>query len=333
MKEGVRNMGKFCISCGAPLNESVRFCVNCGSETSPVSEEVSAIPEQAAPNNEAVLSKTVKQMKREAKIKTADYAKSMFSGAVPTYHSAGELVLPSELVPFTGDFTGEGLLSLIKSGFKGLVGGFKKTLRDKKRLIVVIALAVVWLLVNLLAAFDIFPLPVRILSWLTAARGSLIGGSVGKGLVAAFLAQLVTDKGTLQSLKGGVGKLTSTFKAGNKGYAPLLFGAGVGLIVCNLMISSNLQNSMICIAGFALSAKALTRNGFLRKLISALIPKSNNITVTAVMGGWTLGFALFAAVSFLPGGKNGYFIGILLLIVGGVLAVIAKKLNKEVSAR
>ncbi len=326
-------MGKFCTSCGAPLNEGVRLCVNCGAQASPVSGEVSAIPDQAEPNNEAVLSKTVKQMKREAKIKTADYAKSMLSGVVPAYHSAGELSLPSELDPFIGDFTGEGLLSLLKSGFKGLVGGFKKTLGDKKRLVVVIALAVVWLLVNLLAAFDISPLPVRILSWLTAARGSLIGGSVGKGLVAALLAQLVADKGTLQSLKGGVGKLTATFKGGNKGYVPLLFGAGVGLIVCNLMISSNLQNSMVCIAGFALSAKALTRNGFLRKLISALIPKSNNITVTAVMGGWTLGFALFAAVSFLPGGKNGYLVGILLLIVGSILAVIAKNSDKEVSAR
>ena len=58
------------------------------------------------------------------------------------------------------------MLSLLKSGFKGLAGGFKKTLGDKKRLVVVVALAVVWLLVNLLAAFDIFPFPVRILSCL-----------------------------------------------------------------------------------------------------------------------------------------------------------------------
>ena len=134
-------------------------------------------------------------------------------------------------------------------------------------------------------------------------------------------------------MKGGVGKLTATFKGGNKGYVPLLFGAGVGLIICNVMISSNLQNSMVCIAGFALSAKAMTQNGFLRRLISTLIPKSNNVTVTAVMGGWTLGFAAFTAVSLLPGGGNGYLIGVLLIIVGGVLAVIAKNSNKEVSAR
>jgi hypothetical protein len=55
--------------------------------------------------------------------------------------------------------------------------------------------------------------------------------------------------------------------------------------------------------------------------------------ISAVMRGWALGFAAFAAVSFLPGGKNGYLIGTLLLIVGGVLAVIAKNSNKEVSSR
>jgi len=87
---------------------------------------------------------------------------------------------------------------------------------------------------------------------------------------------------------------------------------------------------MVCIAGFALSAKALAQNGFLRRLISAIIPKSNNVTVTAVMSGWTLGFALFAVINFLPGGKNGYLIGILLLIVGGISAVIVKNSKKEV---
>jgi len=326
-------MGKLCTSCGTALSEGAKFCAKCGANAAPVPEESGARSEQAVPKHGDVLTKVEKQIKNEVKTKASAYAQSVLSNRVPAFQSAGELALPSELSPNLGDFTGEGMLSLLKSGFKGLAGGFKKTLGDKKRLIVVIALAVVWLLVNLLAAFDISPLPVWILSWLTAARGSLIGGSVGKGLVAALLAQLVTDKGTLQSLKGGVGKLTATFKGGNKGYVPLLFGAGVGLIVCNLMISSNLQNSMVCIAGFALSAKALTHNGFLRQLISALIPKSNNVTVTAVMGGWTLGFAAFTAVSLLPGGGNGYLIGVLLLIVGGILAIISKNLNKEVSAR
>ena len=323
-------MGKFCTSCGTALNEGAKFCAKCGANASHVLEEAGTLPEQVTPNSETILSKAGKQMKIEAKIKAAAYAKSMFSEATPAYQSAGELALPAELTPLTGDFEAENLLSLLKSGFKGLAGGLKRTLRDKKRLVVVIALAVVWLLVNLLAALDIFPLPLQVLSWLTAARGSLIVGSIGKGLVAALFARLIIDKGMLKSIKSGMSKLVSSTKSGKQTYAPLLMGAGAALMVCNLLISSNLQNTMVCVAGFALSASALTRNGFLRRLISALIPKANNVTVTAVMGGWTAGFALFIVASLVPGSFSGYVLGLLLLIAGGILLAVSKN-KKEVS--
>ena len=326
-------MGKFCTSCGAALNEVAKFCTKCGANASPISEEAGVIPDQATPNCESVLSKTGKKVKTEAIVKANEYAKSIFPDAIPAYQMAGELSLSSELISTTGNLAGEGLLSLLKGGFSGLADGFKRTLSEKKRLSIVIALAVIWLLVNLLAALGIFPLPVRVLSWMTAARGSLIGGSIGKGLVAALLAQMIADKGMFQGLKAGIGQLTAAIKGGKKAYVPLLLGAGAGLTACNLMVFSSLQNTMVCIAGFALSVRALTRNGFLRRLTASLFSNANNSTLTAVMGGWTLGFALFAAVSFLPGGKNGYLIGILLLIVGGVLAVIAKNSNEEVSAR
>ncbi len=324
-------MGKFCTSCGASLNEDTKFCAKCGANASPASEEVKNQPDQVAPNSETVLTKVGKQIKSEAKTKTAAYAKSMFSAASPAYGLAGELALPSELVPATGDFAGEGLLSLLKSGFRGLAGGFKKTLGDKKRLFVVIALAAIWLILNILAALDISPLPLKILSFLTAARGSLIGGSIGKGLVAALLAQVVADKGMLRGIKSGISKLVSSTKSGKEAFAPLLMGAGAALMVCNLMVSSNLQNTMVCVAGFALSAKALTQNGFLRRIISALLPKANGLVVTAMMSGWTLGFAAFTAVSLLPGGWNGYVLGLLLLIAGGILLAVSKNKKEATS--
>ncbi len=327
MKEGVSIMGKFCTSCGTALNEGARLCAKCGANDSPVLEETGTLPEQATPNSEIILSKAGKQMKIEAKIKAAAYAKSMFSEATPAYRSAGELALPSELVTATGDFAGEGLSSLLKSGFRGLAGSLKQTLGDKKRLGVVIALGVIWLLVNLLAALGFFPLPLQMLSWLTAAQVSLIGGSIGKGLVAALLAQAIADKGMLQSLKVGIAQLTATIKGGKKAYAPLLLGAGAALIICNLMVFSNLQSTMVCVAGFALSAKALTRNGFLRQLIAALLSKAKDTLITAIMAGWALGFALFAVVSFLPGLRNGYWSGILLLVAGVILLVVNK--NKK----
>ena len=323
-------MGKFCTSCGAALNEGAKFCAKCGANASHVLEEAGTLPEQATPNSETILSKAGKQMKIEAKIKAAAYAKSMFSEATPAYGLAGELALPSQLVPATGDFAGEGLLSLLKSGFRGLAGGFKKTLGDKKRLVAVITLAIVWLLVNILAALDIFPLPLKVLSFLTAARGSLVGGSIGKWLIAALLAQVIADKGMLKSIKSGMSKLVSSTKSGKKAFAPLMMGAGAALMVCNLMVSSNLQNTMVCVAGFALSAKALTQNGFLRRLISALLPKVNGSAVTALMSGWTAGFALFMVASLVPGRWNGYVLGLLLLIAGVILLAVSKN-KKEVS--
>jgi len=323
-------MGKFCTSCGTALNEGAKFCAKCGANASHVLEEAGTLPEQATPNSETILSKAGKQMKIEAKIKAAAYAKSMFSEATPAYQSAGELALPAELTPLTGDFEAENLLSLLKIGIKGLAGGLKRTLHDKKRLVVVIALVITWLLVNLLASLGIFPLPVRFLSWLTAAQGSLIGGTIGKGLVAALLAQLFADQAMLQTVKKGLGQLGGIAK-GLRGVAgPLLMGIAVALIVTNLMVSSNLQNTMVCIAAFLLSAKALTHHGFLRKFINALLPKAKDTTLTTLMRGWTLGFALFAALSFLPGGGNGYVLGILLLLAGGLVTVVNKN-KKEAS--
>ncbi|MDD2212602.1 MAG: zinc ribbon domain-containing protein [Clostridia bacterium] len=279
-----------------------------------------------------VKSKVKSGVKREAEKGARAFAEKIFAEATPAFATAGEATLPLKLTPFTSGLTGENLFAVLKSGWRGLLSSCKRTLGDKKRLKVVIALTIVWFLVNFLAAFRIFPLPVRILSWLTAARGSLIGGSIGKGLVAALFAQMIADKGMLQSLKGGIGQLTAAAKGGKKASAPLLLGAGVALIVCNLIVSSNLQNTMVCVAGFTLAAKALTRNGFLRRLTAALLPKADDMSVTAVMGGWMLGFALFAAVSLLSGGSNGYILGVLLVFIGGGL-MIAGRNNKEVAAQ
>jgi hypothetical protein len=167
-----------------------------------------------------------------------------------------------------------------------------------------------------------------VLSWLTAAQGSLIGGSIGKGLVAVLFAQIITNEGMFSSVKEGIDKMTSATKGEKKAPGMLMIGMGIALIVCNLMVSSNFHNTMVCIAGFALSAKSLTQNGFLRRLTSKLLPKEKDITITTVMGGWTLGFAVFAAISFLPGLRNGYWFGIVLLVVGGIW-IAANKNKKE----
>ncbi len=320
-------MSKFCASCGSSLNEGAKFCAKCGANAAPVTEKARALPNQTTANT-TVLSEVNEKVKPEVKMSEATHVKSVFTSATPAYQMIGDLTLPLELVPAMGDMPREGLWYLLKNGFRGLAASFKRTLQDKKRLSIVIALAAVWLLVNILAALDIFPMPIRVLSWLTAAQGSLIGGSIGKGLVAALFAQIFTNKGMLPSIKSGISKLTAGIKGGKKTVAPLMMGMGASLIVCNMMMSSYLQSTMVCIAGFALSAKALAQNGFLRGLTTAFLPKAKDITITIVMGGWALGFILFAAISLLPGLRNGYWLGILLIIVGGIL-IVANKNEKE----
>lgn len=332
-------MSKFCTSCGKALGKGAKFCTGCGAavSSSPVQAvaapvQILAAREDASLPKGAPASKAAGKIKAKAKKEVKAYTEKAFSGVIPSYAAAGELALPLELTPLPAAADAQSLFSVLKNGISGLTGGFRRTLGDKKRLVMVIALAIIWLLINLLAALGIFPLPVRVLSWLTAARGSLIGGTVGKGLVAAMLAQVLVDKGMSASLKSGLSQLSASAKGGREAVVPLLAGLGSALIACNMMVSSNLQNTMVCLAAYLLAAKALVQNGFLRRLFTALLPKAKETFVTAVMGGWTLGFALFAAASLLPGGRNGYLLGILLLIAGGVLTIVGKS-KKEVAAK
>ncbi len=244
----------------------------------------------------------------------------------------GEFALPRELIPFEPSADCEGLFSVLKGGLRNLIGGFKRTLGDKKRLTIVIALVIIWFLVNVLAASGIYPLPIRLLSWLTAARGSLIGGAIGKGLIAALLAQIMTNKEMLQKIRVDMNQLSTTIKGGKWFYSTLLLGMGVALIACNMMVSSNIQNTMVSIAAFVISLRAHTRNGFLRQLITSLLPKTKDTSITSIMGGWALGFVVFTVISFLPGGKNGYSIGFLLLIIG-VIKEMTNKYKKEVATK
>jgi len=207
-------MGKFCTGCGTALNEGAKFCTKCGTRTLAVPKEAETLPDKAVPDSSSTLSKAGEKMAANAKTKVAAYVKDNLPNTVPAYRSAGEFVLPFELSPLSGGPDAEDLLSVLKSGFTGLAGGFKGALKDKKRLVIVISLAIIWLLVNLLAVSGISPLPVQVLSWITAAKGSFIGGSIGKGLVAALLVQLVVKQGMLQDIKGGLGQLTSVFKDG-----------------------------------------------------------------------------------------------------------------------
>ena len=324
-------MSKFCTNCGEKQNKDARFCTVCGAGLPPIVKEISSEKESSGTTKKPFISKRNEGLSHTANIaeKGLDSAGKTAFSKMRASSVKGELVLPMELNVLPKGLVNETPLTVLLGGLKDLAGNLKNTLKNRRLQIMVLVLVLLWLFINFMLAAGNFSLPVRLLSWLTAAQGSLIGGSIGKGLLAAFLAQIIVNPKTLQGLKGGIGQLTAVIKGGKESYAPLMLGMGTALIVSNLMISSSLQNSMVPIAAFALSIKALNGNGYLRRFVQALPLKSGTANTTFIMQGWALGFALFVPVSFVTGGKNGFILGIPLIIAGIILAITAKK-NQEV---
>ncbi len=275
-----------------------------------------------------VKAKTKAEAKSIAGIVAKTAAKDILSGNSLALATIGESVLPVAL-----DASDAGnILSLLKDGLTELLKGAKQILKDKKRLTLVGVLAGVWLLVNVLSALGISPLPVRFLSWLTFARGGLIGGSVGKGILTAFFTRFITGGNMLSPLKGIFGRLQGIAGKDKEDLPVFLIGTGAALIAANMLISSTLQNTMMPIAAFMLGAAAVRRNSFLHRFTTALLPRVKVGAITIAMEGWALGFLVFTVLCILPGGNNGYLAGVLSLGAAVGLQFL-KKDKKEVPAR
>lgn len=257
-------------------------------------------------------------------------------GGVTVSSHAGEIALPRELYPLpAGEYSNA--FGVLRSGANRIISSFKGVLRNKRKLMPAIVLAVLWLLLTLLPALGINPVPVRFLSWLTFARGGLtggilnrIGGIIGKGLLASLLTISVTDKSGFRQIKAGLSNLKDGFTSEKTGKTVLIFGIGVALIVYNLMVAdTTLQNSMAGIACFALSLRALERGGgFAQTFFTSLTAGKKPIEAVGInrfMSGWTAGFALGVLISVLPLSYGGYLFGTAAVIAGVILAAANKE--------
>ncbi len=111
---------------------------------------------------------------------------SGFSGAITSAASS----LGGGAIQGPGATIGAGF----KQFFSSVAGGFK----NPKMLIPTIVLAVIWLILNILQACGINPLPTQVLSFLTFAEGGMkggivgaIGGIIGKGVFAGAVTTLI----------------------------------------------------------------------------------------------------------------------------------------------
>ena len=226
---------------------------------------------------------------------------------IPADKTAGEISL-GELTAELGELSAE--TAGQAENRRGFLARVLAVFQNQKTLIPLLGIVAVWIVLPLLKKPD--ALPVKLLSWLTFAKGGLgrnavgaIGGALGRGVAAAGLISLFNG-GFGAAAKG----VASLWKDGGekRSLVPLLIGAAVGaglyLFFAGIKTAS-LQTTMAGISGALLSLEALGKQGGgLSRLARALTAKAENGVRTArrclsdsLLIGLSLGSVLAAAVA------------------------------------
>jgi len=321
-------MANFCSKCGKMLDADTKFCPVCGT---PVS--------QGEP--------TVKQPQSEPQVKPEPQPEPTPEPAPEpqpeprVFSSAAENTSGEAIYGAVGGAAAQAVTGVIPGPFKVLGTTFKSffssvgsAFKDPKRLIPAFALATVWLVLNILQACGINPLPTRILSFFTFANGGMsggvigaIGGLIGKGIFAGALTSLIgmfmrKKSGGKRSFKdtflGAFGVTLDTLWA-------YLTGIGAALLLYLFISGGAVRISFMGgVAASFLSARAALNNGFLHKLISS-ITASGKTKASLSVGGFIRGLAggfATAAVLGLTGIRLIPLIIGLVLVNGGTVMLI-----------
>ena len=264
--------------------------------------------------------------------------------------SGGEMVfIQTGSVVGTNSITLVGPVKYLFGSVKSLIKGFQEVLKNKKKLIPAIVLAVFWLFLTLLPLLGINSFQSRLLSFLTFAGGGIgvgllgaVGGVIGKGFFAYFIFAVIWP--ILSGKKSSAGKVEInklieilTLKNPNA-LIPLFLGAGTALIANNFLTgNASLQNSMAGIVAFVLSLRAFfNKNGFLRGFIQLVVHKFNQakvqdiMFVNRIMAGFTTGFAFSLLLSVTKISVIGYLAGIIMIVAASILGITFNR-NKEVA--
>ena len=307
-------MSQFCNNCGAPVNPGAGFCPACGVETR--AEGPSPGPPRSG-HDQAPGPFTKRQ------IPGTGYNRN------PGAATVGGPGVPGQAPT--------GLLQIITRAVTDF-------LKDPKQLIPLAALAVFWLILSLLAAQGINPLPVKFLSFLTFAQGGMyagvwgaIGGIIGKAVFAYFFSVLImplfSGKNPFKQMGSGFkGLLGGLAIQSGSAAAELMLGLGPALILFNFFTgNASFVNSMAGIAGFFLSLKLLwSKGGLVRSLLIALARKlsrgriPSEITVNRAISGFAAGSALGVILTAVPLPYFPYLVGAIVLVAGIILSITLK---------
>ena len=313
-----------CSKCGNEIPEGAKFCENCKNPVEEVSnQEKQEIQQETEQNTE----------------QTPEMEPQQFNFNASS--SAGESALGSlgskALNSATGLIPGPG--QVIAGSVKSFFSSIRSAFKDPKKLIPAIVLAVIWLVLNILQACGINPIPTQILSFLTFANGGMsggflgaVGGIIGKGLFAGAVGSIIGL--ILNKSKNKTGK-TSLFGSlkGALGFTGDALGAyvlGAGLAVFLFLFISGGATRMAFMGGMAasyLAGRSVLTNGFLTRLLTSFTSKGKT-KASPIPAGIVKGLSAGFALSSLLGLINISLIHIILgsiLVVGGIVLIILQK--------
>jgi len=321
-------MARFCTKCGAELEENQNFCIICGAPVTPKGNNGSATTTTVSQNQPHI--PNLKSV--------ASTAGRMFGGSSSASAISGEAMIGGSAAGSLLGGTGAAILSPLKvivGGLKSIKAGFKAALKNKKKLIPAIILALTWILLTLLPALGINPLPVKILSFLTFSQGGMsnniikmFGGILGKTIFATFVFSIFGGGNPLNKFKGYFKSFTGTFKAKDKLKIPvMLVGIAFSMIAFNfIVVSASPWSFMAGVATVYLSLKAMS-GGFLRKLLTSIFAKffkgKAALLSKNFLGGMTTGFAVSTAMGLFSLSYGPLILGILTLMVSGTWLLLA----------
>ena len=312
-----------------------------GEIASGAADKATVMIDSAAARVSAGVTEMREESRASPRIDDGNYARD---GDAHAAAEAGDYVLSGELsVSDTADAAeiavNHSAGGVVKGCVQKRIDGFKSGLTNKKLLITAGVMALVWFALTILPALGFNPAAVQSLYFLPFSRGGLsggvpglIGGLIGKGLIAYFVTLLIVGGISGESIVASIRSFAAQFSGQRwdiTSIAPLLIGGGAALFVYNFLAgTSSIMNCMVGIVAFLIAARALAnRAGCVRQVVAAAFAKEGRADsglVTKVMMGWAGGFALGVVLSVF-GGYICYIAGFILLVAGAVLMVTVQK--------
>ena len=286
---------KYCIKCGAQLDDSAKFCTKCGAKVAapapePKRRKVIELPKKDVENFNAAVSKvknTAEKVKKAsdpkpskkaaaqaaaaAKVKSAPVpqAKPQAGGTADRFMAAatageidfGEFDISGKAFSDLPDELTEAL-SPVKAIFSTLgsfIKGLFSVILKPKNLIIAIIMVAIWVALGILKGNT--SQPVKILSWLTFANGGLDRDSLA-GMIGGIF-----GKGTVAAALGSLftGGIPNFFK----GIGSAIKGTGEKRSIVSLIIGAVLGAALyLAFTGPALASKATAMAGIAGAVLS-----------------------------------------------------------------